>query len=145
MANLNAALREEIWRQARKANRKEMEQVRKASAAHRRDIAKLKRELARAEKRLSALESLAKGRLKEATPEAAGLDGVRYSSRSVRAQRKRLGLSAEEYGKLVGVSTQTIYFWEQGKTKPREKQLAALVAVRGITKREAAARLGVLE
>jgi DNA-binding transcriptional regulator YiaG len=68
------------------------------------------------------------------------LTGVRFSSRSVRAQRRRLGLSAADYGKLVGVSGLTIYHWEHG-TRPRKSQLAALIAVRGIGKREALKRL----
>jgi DNA-binding transcriptional regulator YiaG len=68
-------------------------------------------------------------------------NGVRFSARSVKAQRKRLGLSAEKYAKLVGVSSLTIYSWESGKTKPRKAQFDALVAVRGIGKREAMQRL----
>jgi DNA-binding transcriptional regulator YiaG len=62
----------------------------------------------------------------------------------VKAQRERLGLSAADYAKLVGVSSLTIYNWEQGKTRPRQEQLAALVAVRGIGKREAIKRLALL-
>lgn len=68
----------------------------------------------------------------------------RYSARSVAAQRKRLGLSAADYAKLVGVSELTIYNWESGKTRPRQEQFAALVAVRGIEKREALKRLELL-
>ena len=67
--------------------------------------------------------------------------GVRYSARSVRAQRKRLGISAEDYGRLIGVSGLTIYNWEHGKARPRKAQLAALIAVRGIGKREAVKQL----
>jgi transcriptional regulator with XRE-family HTH domain len=63
----------------------------------------------------------------------------------VRAQRERLGLSAADYAKLVGVSSLTIYNWEHGKTRPRAEQLAALVALRGIGKREALHRLELLE
>jgi DNA-binding transcriptional regulator YiaG len=69
------------------------------------------------------------------------LEGVRFSARSVRAQRRRLNLSAADYGRLVGVSALTIYNWESGKSHPRKAQLAAIVAVRGIGKREAAERL----
>ncbi len=70
---------------------------------------------------------------------------VRYSARSVRAQRKRLKLSAADYGKLVGVSGLTIYNWEHGKVRPRKAQLAGLVAVRGIGKRETMAKLDALK
>ncbi len=62
----------------------------------------------------------------------------------MKAQRKRLKLSAEDYGRLVGVSGQTIYHWEQGKTRPQEAQLVALAAVRGLGKREALVKLEAL-
>jgi len=55
---------------------------------------------------------------------------------SVRARRRRLGLSAEDFGKLVGVTPLTIYHWEHGKSRPRPAQFARLVAVRGIGKRD---------
>ena len=57
---------------------------------------------------------------------------------------QQLGLSAADYGRLVGVSALTIYNWESGKSRPRRAQFAAIVAVRGIGKREAADRLASL-
>ena len=56
-----------------------------------------------------------------------------------------MGLSAADYATLVGVSAQTIYGWEQGKSKPRVQQLAALLAVRDLGMREAQKRLRLLE
>jgi DNA-binding transcriptional regulator YiaG len=70
--------------------------------------------------------------------------GTRFSSRSVKAQRRRTGLSAADYAKLLGVSPLTVYNWEQNKTRPRKGQFAALVALRGIGKREAKAKLAAL-
>jgi len=58
---------------------------------------------------------------------------------------RRLGLSAEDFGKLVGVTPLTIYHWEHGKSRPRPPQFARLVAVRGIGKREAQRRLEAIE
>ena len=54
-------------------------------------------------------------------------------------------MSASAYGRLVGVSGMTIYNWEQGKSRPKEPQLAALVAVRSIGKRDAKARLDQID
>jgi len=54
-------------------------------------------------------------------------------------------LSAADYGKVVGVSGLTIYSWEHGNRRPRKAQVAALVAARGISKREALAKLEVLK
>jgi DNA-binding transcriptional regulator YiaG len=73
------------------------------------------------------------------------LEGVRFSARSVKAQRARVKLSAANYGKLVGVSGLTIYSWESGKSRPRKQQFARLVAVRGLGKREALAKLEMLK
>ena len=55
--------------------------------------------------------------------------------------RKKWGLSAAEMGQLLGVSAQSVYHWESGKSRPRAAQLAAIAAVRGLGKREVAARL----
>ena len=63
------------------------------------------------------------------------------SRRGLRAQRKRLGLSAADFGKLVGVSPQSIYNWEQEASRPREEQIAKLVALRALGKREARERV----
>ena len=49
--------------------------------------------------------------------------------------------SAASYGKLVGVSGQTIYHWEQGKARPRAAQLERLASVREFGKQQAAERL----
>ena len=73
------------------------------------------------------------------------MESVRFSARSVKVQRQRLGLSAADYGKLVGVSGLTVYNWEHEKARPRKAQLAGLVAVRGIGKREALTKLAELE
>ncbi len=56
-----------------------------------------------------------------------------------------MGLSAADYAKLVGVTAQTIYSWEQGRSKPRNEQLAALLAIRDLRKREAHKRLQLLD
>ena len=57
------------------------------------------------------------------------------------ALRKKLGLSATDMGKLIGVSGQSVYHWETGKTKPRANQLQAIAAVRKMGKRAVAAKL----
>ena len=44
----------------------------------------------------------------------------------------------------VGVSALTIYNWEQAKSRPRKEQLASLVAVRGLGKRQAQEKLEAL-
>jgi transcriptional regulator with XRE-family HTH domain len=55
--------------------------------------------------------------------------------------RKRLGLSAADCGKLLGVSALSVYKWEQGSARPRAKYLPAIAALRTLGKREATKRL----
>jgi DNA-binding transcriptional regulator YiaG len=145
MPNFAAAIKQEILRLARKEVKSETSATKQAVAQYRRDIANLKRQLRSQEKKIAFLESREKKRLGDATQVEEPAESVRFSARSVRAQRERLGLSAADYAKLVGVSSLTIYNWEHGKTRPRAEQLAALVALRGIGKREALHRLELLE
>jgi len=144
MSNMAVVLRDEIRRLARKEIRAMVGTTQKAVAQYRREIANLKRLLNKQEKSVSQLKRHLSERQELSVGEEGPLEGVRFSARSVRAQRRRLGLSAADYGRLVGVSALTIYNWESGKSRPRQAQFAGLVAVRGIGKREAAARLASL-
>lgn len=145
MANLAEVLKEEIRRLARKEIRTQSGGLKQAVSRYRREIAALKRQLAQMSKKLQRLERSGPTAAGSMTSDASGdeLEGVRFSAKSVRSQRRRLGFSAADYGRLVGVSGLTIYNWEQGKSRPRKLQLAALTTVRNIGKREALARLAV--
>ena len=141
MPNIAAVLKAEIARLAKKESKAATSQLKTASVRYRSDIAKLKKLLAGQEKTIAGLKKLVQQHPGQPQPAEGPLDGVRFSARSVKAQRQRLGLSALEYGKLVGVSSLTIYNWEHGKARPRERQLAALVEVRKLGKREALKKL----
>ena len=145
MPNLAATLKDEIQRLARKEVKAQASTTKQAVAQYRRDIAALKRQMREQEKKLNFLEAQEKKRTGQPQATEEETEGVRFSARSVRAQRKRLGFSAADYAKLVGVSSLTIYNWEQDKTRPQKAQLASLVAVRGIGKREALAKLELLK
>ena len=137
-------LKEEIVRVCRKEIRQQVEPVRKASAAYRREIAALKRKLATLERQVAALAKQTTKRV----PEAAAVDSgrpMRFVAKGLVSLRARLGLSAEDFARLMGVSGQSVYNWEKGKTVPRKEQLVALASLRGLGKREAAARLATLE
>ena len=47
-------------------------------------------------------------------------------SESIKALRKRLGLSVEQFGTLFYVSPRTVEHWEQGLRKPRGLTLHAI-------------------
>lgn len=145
MANLAATIKEEIQRLARKEIKAQTGSTKQAVAQYRREIAQLKRQLREQEKKIAFLETQETKRLSQPQAVEESVEGIRFSARSVKFQRERLGFSAADYAKLVGVSSLTIYNWEQGKSRPRNEQRAALAAVRGIGKREALVKLELLK
>ena len=144
MSNLAKVLHEEIRRLARKEIRAQLSATKQTVARHRREMATLRSRLVAQQKQIANLQSLERQRMATSEVSRQEVEGMRFSPRSVRSHRKRLKLSAEEYAKLVGVSMQTIYHWEQGKSRPRKSQLAALVTARALGRREALKRLDIL-
>ena len=140
MPNIAAVLKEEIRRLAKKEIKAQVGTTKQAVAKYRSEIANLKRSLSQQEREIKLLK---KQQGQPQTQEEPS-ENLRFSARSVKSQRSRLGLSAADYGKLVGVSGLTIYNWEHEKSRPRKAQLAALVAVRGIGKKEALLKLAEL-
>jgi len=140
MTTFATALKDEIRRVARKEIRANTAKHAKAIARYRKEIARLKRQQKEQEKRLHYLSADLQKQPKPASNHQEN-GNLRFSARSVRAQRRRTGLSAAEYAKLIGVSPLTIYNWEQGKSRPRNGQFQQLVAIRGIGKREAQAKI----
>lgn len=143
MPNIASVLKEEIARVARKEVRVEIETLKKQSVQHRSAIAALRREivaLQKAVRQLSRIDSR-KAPTTEAVPSDEGGPRRRFSAARVAAHRAKLGLSAADYGTLVGVSGQTIYHWEQGKGRPRAAQLESLASVRNLRRQEIAERL----
>jgi DNA-binding transcriptional regulator YiaG len=142
--NLAGILKETMRRLARKEIKAETGKTKQAVARYRSDIARLKREVQGQRKEITFLKAQEQKRLGQRPTADEPVEKVRFSARSVLAQRKRLKLSATDYGKLLGVSGLTVYSWEHGNRRPRKAQLASLAAVRGIGKREALAKLEVL-
>ena len=144
MPNIASVLKEEILRLARKEVRSELESLKKASAQHRADLAELKRRVAGLEKQVTKVAKKAQPKVaEEASGEESGR--IRFSAKGLATHRQRLGLSAADLGALLGVSAQSIYHWESGKTKPRQQQVAAIAALRKMGKREVKARLAQTE
>jgi DNA-binding transcriptional regulator YiaG len=143
MANLLSVLNDRIRRVARREIRGQTQKTRRLTAQHRRDLAALKRQVAALTKTVAFLEKQEQRRV-ASPPAPQDAKGVRFSARSVKAQRARLGLSAKDFGRLVGVAGLTIYSWESGKSRPRKKQLPGLAAVRLLGKREARQRLEMI-
>jgi len=143
MPNLLSLLNESIRRLARREIRTQTRKTRRLTTRHRRDLAALKRQVAALARTVAFLEKQERRRV-ASPPAPQEAKGVRFSARSVKAQRARLGLSAKDFGRLVGVSALTVYSWESGKSRPRQKQLAGLGAIRRLGKREARKRLEMI-
>jgi DNA-binding transcriptional regulator YiaG len=144
--NIAAVLKDEIRRLAKREIKAATSTTKQAVVQYRHDIAKLKQLVQGQQKEISFLKTQEQKRLGQPqTKDEGELEGVRHSARSVRAQRNRLKLSAADFGKLVGVSGLTVYNWEHDRVRPGKDNLAALVAVREMGRREVMAKLELLK
>lgn len=134
-------LKSEIARIAKKEVRSETQQLKKASSQYRSDIAALKRHIAALE---AMVKKLSKGQPKPVLKvEKQSATVLRFRAGGFATMRKKLNLSAEQMGKLIGVSAQSVYHWEAEKSRPRASQLPSIAAARKLTKKEAWAKLGI--
>ncbi|MBI2318721.1 MAG: helix-turn-helix transcriptional regulator [Betaproteobacteria bacterium] len=141
MPNVAIVLRQEISRLARREIRSHTQGLRKAATQGRKDIAQLKRYASRLQSDVARLE---RQMSKEVAPPLAETNGegiIRFKAQGVRSQRRRLGISAADYAKLIGVTAHTVYKWEHGTARPRKRLLSVLASLRSMGKREALARL----
>ena len=139
MPNIASVLKSEIVRVARKEIRSEVEGLKKAAGAFRSEIAALKRRTQSLEQELRRLGKALPRRAPVAIDESA--KSLRFSAKGLASQRQRLGLSADDCGRLLGASGQSVYNWEAGKARPRASHLPAIAALRTLGKKQAAAVL----
>ncbi len=152
MPNITSVINDQIRRLARREINANNRRIRRLTAQHRRDIAALKRQMSAISKSIAFLERQEKRRianpamLPSAQTSNLGPRGtpVRFRADGLRTHRAKLGLSAKDYGQLVGASGLSVYNWEAGKSRPRKSQVMKLVSVRGLGKREALKRLETL-
>lgn len=141
MPNIATLLKTEIVRLSKKTLRQSIAPLQAASSSHRHQLALLKKQVQALEQEVARLRKQA-GKAQPATP-VAEEDGKapRFSAKGLRSLRARLDLSAEDFGRLIDVTAQSVYNWEAEKTVPRGAQVAAIAALRGIGKKEVRARL----
>jgi DNA-binding transcriptional regulator YiaG len=140
MPNIASVLKSEISRVARKEVRGETLGLKGAVVACRAAIAALKRRVETLEKELRRL-SKASAKAVPVAAKNVSSKPLRFSAKGLASQLRRLALSAEDCGRLVDASGQSVYNWESGKARPRAAHLPAIAALRSLGKREAAARL----
>lgn len=144
---LSGILKNEILRLSKKTAKSYFGPLQAAAAAQRRQIAALRREVAALQRQVKSLHKATGGKTRASTEQddAEGAPQLRFQVRGLKTLRARLDLSAGDFGRLVGVSGQTVYLWESGKTKPRRSQLLALAEVRKLGKRQVKAKLAEAE
>ena len=140
MPNIGTVLKSEISRVARKELRGETQSLKKSITQYRAQIADLKRRMQALEQQVKKLGKSA-GRAAPQEEDSEGGRQIRFSAKSLAAQRRRLGLSAAALARVLGVSALSIYKWEGGNTRPRAKQIEAIAGLRKMGKREVAQRL----
>lgn len=142
MSTFASQLKSEISRLAKKEVRAETQALKKATAQYRSEITALKRRVADLEAQIKKIgKGAARSRVVETETSDEALPALRFRVAGFAALRKKLGISAAEMGQLLGVSAQSVYHWETGKTKPRASQLAAIAAVRKMGKKAVARKL----
>jgi DNA-binding XRE family transcriptional regulator len=139
MTNIASAFKAEIARVARKEIRAQTGSLKSATSRFRSDIASLKRQITAVQSQLKRASKSASQRGPQNAPASASRH--RFSAKGLASQRRRLGLSSEAVGKLIGVSGLSIYHWEGGKSRPREKYLPAIAALKSLARKDAASVL----
>lgn len=148
MPDIASVLKAEIVRLARKELKAQTDGFKKSLATYREDVSALRKRVAALESELKrANRAVVSKKAAVAVPsESTNDDGrLRFRAAGMANNRKRLELSAADFGLLVGTTGQTIYAWESGRAKPRAHHLAAIAALRGLGKREVAAKLQALK
>lgn len=146
MPNLTSILRNEISRLARRELRAETDALKKANTRYRSDIATLKRQVAALEQQIRKLEKAA-AKASSTHAESPSPDGraIRFSATGLKKMRERFELSASTLASILGVSSQSIYNWEQGFSRPGKDMIANIAILRKMGKREVQSRLQAMK
>lgn len=152
MTTFADTLKKEIARVARKELREEITALRKIATSQRAELSALKREIKalqssvkRVEKQrmaplpspgvpIRALTSVAQTPV---APKAKPGRKVTFTAERLKAQRARLGFTQEQMGRLLGVSSLSIWKWESGGASPRAARVPDILERIAVGKRAA--------
>lgn len=148
MPNIASVLKAEIARVARKELKAQTDSLKRTIASQRAEISNIRKRVGELEAALKRADRASRREQPVARPsnslETVG-EQLRFRAAGMASNRKRLGLSAADFGLLVGASSQSVYAWESGKSKPGREYLPAIAALRGIGTREVAEKLVALK
>jgi DNA-binding transcriptional regulator YiaG len=145
MPNLSQVIKAEIARISRREIKSATTPIKNSTVVVKKTSADLKKRIAALEsevKRLAAFYTTLQTERKSQPVETTE-NKARISAKGIRTLRNKLGLSQDAFAKLLGVSSQAVYIMEHktGRLSLRSATLTNLLAIRGIGKREAQARL----
>ena len=135
MPNVASLLKAEIVRLAKKQVRAETGALKQAVNGYRSEIAASKRRTDALEKQARQAQKTLRGAAAQPQPDEPPSD-FRFSAKGLASHRKRLELSANDMGKLLGASGQSVYKWESGQARPRAANMQGIAAVRSLGKRD---------
>lgn len=135
MGKVEAIIKSEIVRLAKR-------EMRKVAAPLRRDVWAIKSTVSKLRKTVLNLERFVSLQRKEwgkkpplkASPEE--VETSRFSPRLIRSLRQRLGLSQRDFARVSGVTPLAVYQWETGVFKPKNEKKEVLVALRKLGRRD---------
>ncbi len=139
MPNIAIALKAEISRIARREIRPETASAKKFQSAARSEIAKLKRDVRTLESQLR--NASRPSRAAQASDEETPGRAARVGPKAIASLRRRLGLSAGSFGRLLGTSGQSVYNWESGTATPRGITATKIASLKSVGKKAVAAHL----
>lgn len=145
MSNVMSVLKTEITRLAKKEAKREVGPVKKANATYRGLIAGLRKQIDALQKDVSSLKRAVPSPEKTLLAKTEPQGRFWITGKGVKAMRKKVGLTQEKFGKLIGVSVPTVVNWEKAKGKAEIRKKATMARLQGLKgkgKREVAAMLG---
>lgn len=118
MPNIAALLKSEISRVARKEIKTQVDALTHAARASRREVVALKRRVLELERKLARSErTVSKLLPRPMEAEPAGGKGPRVTAKGLGSLRRRLDLSAADFGRLVGASGLSVYVGHGGTSR----------------------------
>ena len=134
MPNIQKILNEEIRRLARREIRNELADLKK-------QLASMRKSITEQSCRIKALEGVVPAPAKSVQPPVnppTAEKPVRVTAGRIKKLRMKLCLSQRNFAVLLGVTPNSIYYWESGKIEPKEAQKRKIAAIRYAGKRELA-------
>jgi len=134
MPNLSQLLKAEISRISRHEIKTAFKPLHGSIVSLKKNIVELKRKVADLEaenRRLQSLNKKVQDQVPEAAPEE--MDSARIKAKTIRKLRDKLGLSQQQFARLIGISSQNVFVMEhkQGRLRFRGDTLKNILASRG--------------